>query len=132
MDNINDLIGDAANLFKRACETHGASFSSSRQNRLSPATLFGLNSMNPRFMFTLQLGSMKPIPSATELSPRSKLQSSYQPPGRILLVHALMLSQSKVWACVLNHSPLPLMNDSFRRTISIENVAPDSVLYAFQ
>lgn len=45
---------------------------------------------------------------------------------------ALMLSQSKVWACVLNHSPLPLMNDSFRRTISIENVAPDSVLYAFQ
>ena len=52
--------------------------------------------------------------------------------GNILLVHALMLSQSKVWACVLNHSPLPLMNDSFRRTISIENVAPDSVLYAFQ
>ena len=49
-----------------------------------------------------------------------------------MLVHALMLSQSKVWACVLNHSPLPLMNDSFRRTISIENVAPDSVLYAFQ
>lgn len=68
-----------------------------------------------------QLGSMKPMPSATELSPRSKLQSSYHPPGRILLVHALMLSQSNVWACVLNHSPLPLMNDSFRRTISIEN-----------
>ena len=40
--------------------------------------------------------------------------------------------EGKVWACVLNHSPLPLMNDSFRRTISIENVAPDSVLYAFQ
>ena len=35
-------------------------------------------------------------------------------------------------AQALHHSPLPLMNDSFRRTISIENVAPDSVLYAFQ
>ena len=83
-------------------------------------------------MLTLQLGSMNPMPSATELSPMAKLQSSYQPPGRILLVHAFMLSQSKVWACPLNHSPLPLMNDNFRRTISIENVAPDSALYAFQ
>ena len=94
-----------------------------KDNLLSPATLFGLNSIKPLCMLTLQDGSINPMPSATELPPKAKLHSSYHPPGLIFDVQALISSQSVSCAPLrLNHSPRSPLKVRESRTISTDSV----------